>query len=53
MTSNVGSDIIYKMQEIGFKEEKRKEFVLKEEEMKERVLAVSAGKIQAGIFESG
>ncbi|MFA6285447.1 MAG: AAA family ATPase, partial [Parcubacteria group bacterium] len=38
MTSNVGSDIIYKMQEIGFKEEKRKEFVLKEEEMKERVL---------------
>jgi ATP-dependent Clp protease ATP-binding subunit ClpB len=39
MTSNVGSDIIYKMQEIGFKEEKRKEFILKEEEMKERVLA--------------
>ncbi|HLM83947.1 MAG TPA: AAA family ATPase, partial [Candidatus Bathyarchaeia archaeon] len=39
MTSNVGSDIIYKMQEIGFKEEKRKQFVLKEEEMKERVLA--------------
>ena len=38
MTSNVGSDIIYKMQEIGFKEEKRKEFVLKEDEMKERVL---------------
>ncbi|MFA6194107.1 MAG: AAA family ATPase, partial [Parcubacteria group bacterium] len=38
MTSNVGSDIIYKMQEIGFKEEKRKEFILKEEEMKERVL---------------
>jgi len=38
MTSNVGSDIIYKMQEIGFKEEKRKEFILKEDEMKERVL---------------
>jgi ATP-dependent Clp protease ATP-binding subunit ClpB len=38
MTSNVGSDIIYKMQEIGFKEEKRKDFVLKEDEMKERVL---------------
>jgi len=38
MTSNVGSDIIYKMQEIGFKEEKRKEFVLREDEMKERVL---------------
>ncbi|MDD3487177.1 MAG: ATP-dependent chaperone ClpB [Candidatus Moranbacteria bacterium] len=38
MTSNVGSDIIYKMQEIGFKEEKGKNFVLREEEMKERVL---------------
>jgi len=38
MTSNVGSEIIYKMQDIGFKEEKRKEFILKEEEMKERVL---------------
>ncbi len=38
MTSNVGSDIIYKMQEIGFKEEKRKELILREDEMKERVL---------------
>src|SRR4030065_1340249 len=38
MTSNVGSEIIYKMQEIGFKEEKKKEFILKEDEMKERVL---------------
>ena len=53
MTSNVGSDIIYKMQEIGFQEEKRKEFVLERREMKERVLEFSAGKIQAGIFEPG
>ena len=37
MTSNVGSDIIYKMREIGFKNERKRE-ILKEEEMKERVM---------------
>ncbi|MFA5871958.1 MAG: ATP-dependent chaperone ClpB [Parcubacteria group bacterium] len=37
MTSNVGSDIIYKMQEIGFKGEKKKEMP-KEEQMQDRVM---------------
>jgi len=37
MTSNVGSDIIYKMQEVGFKEEKEKD-LLPEEEMREKVM---------------
>ena len=38
MTSNVGSEIIYKMQEIGFREGEKKEMVLREEEMKEKVM---------------
>lgn len=38
MTSNVGSDIIYKMQSIGFKEGKTQEMVLREEEMKDMVM---------------
>ncbi|MDP1845527.1 MAG: ATP-dependent chaperone ClpB [Candidatus Moranbacteria bacterium] len=38
MTSNVGSEIIYKMQEIGFQEGKVKEFGFREEEMKDRVM---------------
>ncbi len=38
MTSNVGSEIIYKMQEIGFQEGKAKEFNFREEEMKDRVM---------------
>ncbi len=37
MTSNVGSDIIYKMQEVGFKGEKNKE-TLSEEEMRNKVM---------------
>ncbi len=37
MTSNVGSDIIYKMQEVGFKGEKNKERI-SEEQMREKVM---------------
>lgn len=37
MTSNIGSDVIYKMQGLGFKED-RKEEMISEEEMKEKVL---------------
>ncbi len=39
MTSNVGSDVIHKMQGIGFREgEKRGEVILREDEMKEQVM---------------
>jgi ATP-dependent Clp protease ATP-binding subunit ClpB len=38
MTSNVGSDIIYKMQKIGFREGKTQEMAMREEDMKERVM---------------
>ena len=39
MTSNVGSDVIHKMQGIGFRDgEKRGEVILREEEMKEQVM---------------
>ncbi len=38
MTSNVGSEIIYKMQEFGFREAKKGEMVMHEEEMKDRVM---------------
>jgi len=40
MTSNVGSDFIYRMQKIGFKKEKEKEkeFQLEQNEMREKVL---------------
>ena len=38
MTSNVGSDIIYRMQEVGFKGERNKN-VISEKKMKEKVLA--------------
>jgi ATP-dependent Clp protease ATP-binding subunit ClpB len=38
MTSNVGSDIIHKMQNFGFRDGKSKEVVLHEEEMKEKVM---------------
>ncbi|OGI24947.1 MAG: ATP-dependent chaperone ClpB [Candidatus Moranbacteria bacterium RBG_13_45_13] len=37
MTSNVGSEIIYKMQDFGFREGKRDKMVIREEEMKEKV----------------
>ncbi len=39
MTSNVGSDIIYKMRGMGFKEEREEEF-LGEPEMRERVMTL-------------
>ncbi|MCD6149875.1 ATP-dependent chaperone ClpB [bacterium] len=38
MTSNVGSDIIYRMREVGFKGERNKN-VVNEKEMREKVLA--------------
>ena len=38
MTSNVGSDIIYKMQDIGFRDGRSEKMVLHEEEMKEKVM---------------
>lgn len=39
MTSNVGSDVIHKMQGIGFRDgEKRGEIIMREEEMKEQVM---------------
>ncbi|MDI6778117.1 MAG: ATP-dependent chaperone ClpB [Patescibacteria group bacterium] len=39
MTSNVGSDVIHKMQGIGFREgEKRGEIILREDEMKDQVM---------------
>lgn len=39
MTSNVGSDIIHKMQGIGFRDgEKRGEIVMREDEMKDQVM---------------
>jgi ATP-dependent Clp protease ATP-binding subunit ClpB len=38
MTSNVGSEIIYQMREMGFKED-RERVILKESEMKDKVMA--------------
>lgn len=38
MTSNVGSEIIYKMQDFGFRDGKSEKMVLREEEMKEKVM---------------
>jgi ATP-dependent Clp protease ATP-binding subunit ClpB len=38
MTSNVGSDIIHKMQDFGFRDGKGQEAILREDEMKERVM---------------
>ncbi len=38
MTSNVGSEIIYKMQDFGFRDGKSEQSVLREEEMKEKVM---------------
>jgi ATP-dependent Clp protease ATP-binding subunit ClpA len=38
MTSNVGSEIIYKMQDFGFRDGKDKHTVLREDEMKEKVM---------------
>ena len=38
MTSNVGSEIIYKMQDFGFRDGKSEKVVLREEEMKEKVM---------------
>ncbi|MDD5489745.1 MAG: AAA family ATPase, partial [Candidatus Moranbacteria bacterium] len=38
MTSNVGSEIIYKMQDFGFRDGKIEKMVLREEEMKEKVM---------------
>jgi ATP-dependent Clp protease ATP-binding subunit ClpB len=38
MTSNVGSDIIYKMQEIGFRDGKARNIIVREDEMKEKVM---------------
>jgi ATP-dependent Clp protease ATP-binding subunit ClpB len=38
MTSNVGSDIIYQMREMGFKED-RERIILKESEMRDKVMA--------------
>ncbi len=38
MTSNIGSEIIYKMQDFGFRDGKNEQMVLREEEMKEKVM---------------
>jgi ATP-dependent Clp protease ATP-binding subunit ClpB len=38
MTSNVGSETIFRMSDVGFKEERQHEYVLNEAEMREKVL---------------
>ena len=39
MTSNIGSEIIYRMREVGFKRERGEEGIIKEEDTKEKVMA--------------
>lgn len=39
MTSNIGSEIIYRMREVGFKRERGEEGIIKEEDMREKVMA--------------